>query len=58
MAIKLHILSVKQEECSLVWKYIEDNNGEKDDHKREISMLLFPKLFDYFFEETSVLGKR
>ena len=54
MAIKSHILSVKQE-CSLVGKYIEDNNEEKDDHKREISMLLVPKLFDdFFFEETIV----
>lgn len=56
--IKPYFQNVGQEECpSLTWKYIEDENGEKDYSKTEMYMLFLQNCLMIFEEAIKCLKK-
>lgn len=57
-AIKSYFQSVGQEECpSLIWKYIDDENGEKDYSEIEVYMLFLQNCLMIFEEAIKSLEK-
>lgn len=58
-AIKSYFPSVEQEECpSLIWKYVEDKNGENDHSETDVYMLFLPNCLMVFGGEKELRKDR